>query len=246
MPRPSNGSSMTSSTCHGSSQGRCGLTFGRSISQAVIQAAIDAVRPAADPRRYGWSVCWTPAPSGMTGDPGRLQQIVWNLLINAVKFTPKRGRVEVRLQQTNSHVEIIVSDSGQGISQEQLPRLFERFHQTDNASTRSHAGLGLGLALVRHLVELHGGKVAAQSPGEGQGATFTVELPVATAYREQEREARVHPAAPSGSPSALLGRHFVDSGCWSWTMIETALTSCTPSWSVQALKPGDAPRRRRA
>jgi hypothetical protein len=116
-------------------------------------------------------------------------------LISAVKFTPKRGLVQVHLQRASSHVEIVVSDTGQGISEEQLPYLFERFHQADSTSTRSHTGLGLGLALVRHLVELYGGKVTAQSPGEGQGATFTVELPVAIVHREQEREARVHPTA---------------------------------------------------
>jgi PAS domain S-box-containing protein len=163
--------------------------------QAVIQAAIDAVRPAVDAKEIRLQCVLDPRAVGMTGDPDRLQQVVWNLLINAVKFTPKRGRVQVHLQRTNSHVEIVVSDTGQGISEEQLPHLFERFHQAGSISTRSHAGLGLGLALVRHLVELHGGKVTAQSPGEGQGATFTVELPVAIAHREQEREARVHPAA---------------------------------------------------
>jgi CheY-like chemotaxis protein len=153
------------------------------------------VRPAADSKEIGLQCVLDPRAVGITGDPDRLQQVVWNLLINGVKFTPKRGRVQVHLQRTNSHVEIVVSDTGQGIGKEQLPHLFERFHQTDSTSTRSHSGLGLGLALVRHLVELHGGKVTAESPGEGQGATFTVELPVAIAHREQEREARVHPTA---------------------------------------------------
>lgn len=169
--------------------------------QVVIQAAIDAVRPAADAKEIRLECVLDPRATGVMGDPGRLQQIVWNLLINAVKFTPKRGRVEVRLQQTDSHVEIIVNDSGQGVSREQLPRLFERFYQTDNASTRSYAGLGLGLALVRHLVELHGGKVGAQSPGVGQGATFTVELPVVTTYREQQNEALGHSAAQAAPMS---------------------------------------------
>ena len=163
--------------------------------EAVIRAAIDAVRPAADSKEIRLQCVLDPRAVGITGDPDRLQQVVWNLLINAVKFTPKRGRVQVHLQRTNSHVEIDVSDTGQGISEEQLPHLFERFHQADSTSTRSHTGLGLGLALVRHLVELHGGKVTAQSPGEGQGATFTVELPVAIVRREQEREARAHPTA---------------------------------------------------
>jgi PAS domain S-box-containing protein len=163
--------------------------------EAVIRAAIDAVRPAADSKEIRLQSVLDPRAVGITGDPDRLQQVVWNLLINAVKFTPKRGRVQVHLQRTSSNVEIVVSDTGQGMSEEQLPHLFERFHQVDSTSTRSHTGLGLGLALVRHLVELHGGKVTAQSPGEGQGATFTVELPVAIVHREQEREARVHPTA---------------------------------------------------
>jgi len=163
--------------------------------EAVIRAAIDAVRPAADLKEIRLQCVLDPRAVGITGDPGRLQQVVWNLLINAVKFTPKRGRVQVHLQRANSHVEVVVSDTGQGISEEQLPHLFERFHQADSTSTRSHTGLGLGLALVRHLVELHGGKVTAESPGAGQGATFTVELPVATVHREQDGEARVHPTA---------------------------------------------------
>jgi PAS domain S-box-containing protein len=169
--------------------------------EAVIRAAIDAVRPAADSKEIRLQCVLDPRAVGITGDPDRLQQVVWNLLINAVKFTPRCGRVQVRLQRTNSHIEIVVSDTGQGISEDQLPHLFKRFHQADSTSTRSHTGLGLGLALVRHLVELHGGQVTAHSPGEGQGATFTVELPVAIAHREKEREARVHPTARA----ALLG-----------------------------------------
>jgi len=162
---------------------------------AVIRAAIDAVRPAADSKDIQLQCMLDPRAVGITGDPARLQQVVWNLLINAVKFTPKHGRVQVNLQRTNSHIEIVVSDTGQGISEEQLPHLFERFHQADSTSTRSHTGLGLGLALARHLVELHGGKVTAQSPGAGQGATFTVALPVAIVHREPAREAGVHPTA---------------------------------------------------
>jgi PAS domain S-box-containing protein len=170
--------------------------------EAVIRAAIDAVRPAADSKEIRLQCVLDPRAVGITGDPDRLQQVVWNLLINAVKFTPKCGRVQVHLQRTNSHIEIVVSDTGQGISEDQLPHLFKRFHQADSTSTRSHTGLGLGLALVRHLVELHGGQVTAHSPGEGQGATFTVELPVAIALREKEREARVHPTARAALLSA--------------------------------------------
>jgi PAS domain S-box-containing protein len=170
--------------------------------EAVIRAAIDSVRPAADSKEIRLQCVLDPRAVAVTGDPDRLQQVVWNLLINAVKFTPKRGRVQVRLQRANSHVEIVVSDTGQGIGAEQLYHLFERFYQADSTSTRSHTGLGLGLALVRHLVELHGGRVRADSPGEGQGATFTVELPVAIVHREQEGEARVHPTARAALPGA--------------------------------------------
>ena len=146
--------------------------------EPVILAAIDAVRPAAESKEIRLEHVLDPRAVGITGDPDRLQQVVWNLLINAVKFTPKRGRVQVVLQRMNSHIEIVVRDTGQGISAELLPHLFERFYQAGNPSTRPHTGLGLGLALVRNLVELHGGKVTVQSPGEGHGATFTVELPV--------------------------------------------------------------------
>src|SRR5262245_4194782 len=160
--------------------------------EPVILAAIDAVRPAAESKEIRLEHVLDPRAVGITGDPDRLQQVVWNLLINAVKFTPKRGRVQVVLQRVDSHVEIIVSDTGQGITAELLPHLFERFYQAGSPSTRPHSGLGLGLSLVRHLVELHGGKATAQSPGKGQGATFTVELPVAIAHHKKASEASAH------------------------------------------------------
>jgi PAS domain S-box-containing protein len=145
---------------------------------AVIQSAIDTVRPAADAKniRLGWH---SELPQQRySGDPDRLQQIVWNLLSNAIKFTPKDGHVEIVTNQINSHIEIGVTDSGQGIHRDFLPHVFDRFRQADGTSTRRHGGLGLGLAIVRHLVELHGGTVEVDSPGEGLGATFTVRLPV--------------------------------------------------------------------
>jgi PAS domain S-box-containing protein len=145
---------------------------------AVVHAAMDTVRPAADAKeiRIEWK-------SGLpnkrySGDADRLQQIVWNLLSNAIKFTPKGGRVEVRTEQIDSHVEIRVTDTGQGIPNDFLAHVFDRFRQADGTSTRRHGGLGLGLAIVRHLVELHGGTVHVESPGEGQGSTFIVRLPV--------------------------------------------------------------------
>jgi CheY-like chemotaxis protein/anti-sigma regulatory factor (Ser/Thr protein kinase) len=135
------------------------------------------------------------------GDPARLQQVVWNLLTNAIKFTPRGGRVQVRLERVNSQVEIAVTDTGAGIDPEFLPHVFERFRQADQKSTRKHGGLGLGLAIVRHLMELHGGTVRADSEGKGTGATFTVTLPVAAVHRTDDAEERVHPAARGMQPS---------------------------------------------
>ena len=118
------------------------------------------------------------------GDARRLQQVVWNLLSNAVKFTPPRGRVEISCARRGPGVLIAVRDTGQGIAPEFLPRLFDRFTQADSTTTRAHGGLGLGLAIVRHLVEMHGGTVRAESRGEGQGATFTVTLPLVAGASE--------------------------------------------------------------
>lgn len=146
----------------------------------VIEAAIDTVRPAADAKQIQLQTVLDPMAGAVSGDSGRLQQVVWNLLINAVKFTPKGGRVEIRLARINSHVEITVIDTGCGIGDEFLPYIFERFRQGDNSITRPYGGLGLGLAIVRQLVELHGGTVHVTSPGVGLGATFVVKLPLMT------------------------------------------------------------------
>jgi CheY-like chemotaxis protein len=139
--------------------------------------------------------------TSVAGDPVRLQQIVWNLLSNAIKFTPRGGRVQVRLERINSHVEIAVGDTGVGIRPEFLPHLFERFRQADQTTTRRHGGLGLGLAIVRHLVELHGGSVEAESQGVGRGATFVVKLPLVPVYQKEGLEERVHPAAKDTLPT---------------------------------------------
>ncbi len=145
---------------------------------SIIEAAIETVRPAAMARAIQISRGFDPEANLISGDPERLQQVVWNLLSNAVKFTPQSGHVEIRLERLGSHVRVIVSDSGQGISPDFLPHVFDRFRQADQTAARSHTGLGLGLAVVRHLVELHGGTVRARSEGEQKGATFTVELPI--------------------------------------------------------------------
>jgi len=152
---------------------------------SVIQLAVDAVRPAADAKGVRLQTLLDPNAGPVSGDPNRLQQVVWNLLSNGVKFTPKGGRVQIRLERINSHVQIAVSDTGQGISSEFLPFVFERFRQADSSLSRKHGGLGLGLAIVRHLVELHGGTVEAMSEGEGQGSTFFVKLPVIIVYGRQ-------------------------------------------------------------
>lgn len=170
----------------------------------VIESSIDAVLPAAAAKGIRVQRVLDSGASLVSGDPARLQQVIWNLLSNAIKFTAKEGRVQVKLQRINSHVEIVVSDNGQGISRDVLPFIFERFRQADSSMSRAHGGLGLGLAIVRHLVEMHGGTVAVESPGEDQGATFTVRLPLIVVRSFNAAEAhqaeRVHPTASGGSP----------------------------------------------
>lgn len=167
---------------------------------SVIEAAIDSIRPAAEAKDIRVQSLLDPAAGPISGDPDRLQQVFWNLLSNAVKFTPKGGRVQIRLERINSHVEVTVSDTGQGISPEFLPYVFERLQQADSTTTRAHGGLGLGLAIVRHLVELHGGYVRAASAGEGKGATFMVNLPITIFRPEPTDIKRVHPVAGDTVP----------------------------------------------
>jgi signal transduction histidine kinase/CheY-like chemotaxis protein len=143
----------------------------------VIEAAVDTVRPAAQAREIAIEVAVPARACPVSGDAGRLQQIAWNLLANAIKFTPPGGRVQVTLEALPDAVQLAVTDDGQGIPSEFLPHLFERFRQLDSSTTRAHGGLGLGLAIVRHLVEAHGGTVAGDSPGPGKGSTFRVRLP---------------------------------------------------------------------
>ncbi|MEG3911695.1 ATP-binding protein [Microcoleus sp. w1-18aA5] len=144
----------------------------------VIESAIESVQLAAEAKSIRLQSVLDSEAGPLLGDADRLQQVVWNLLSNALKFTPKDGRVQISLQRVNSHVEITVSDTGAGISSDFLPFVFDRFSQHDSTTTRSYGGLGLGLAIVRQLVELHGGTVTVVSPGIGQGTTFTVKLPV--------------------------------------------------------------------
>jgi len=147
----------------------------------VVENAINVVRPTADAKGIRIETYFDSKPAVISGDANRLQQVVWNLLSNAVKFTDSGGRVCVKVSQVGATVEIKVSDTGRGISKEFLPYAFERFSQADSTTTRQHGGLGLGLAIARHLVEIHGGMIAADSAGDGQGATFTIKLPLVEA-----------------------------------------------------------------
>jgi PAS domain S-box-containing protein len=166
----------------------------------VVEEAVESVRPAADAKAVRLQLVLDPRAGPVSGDPDRLQQVIWNLLSNAVKFTHKGGRVQVRLERINSHVELTVSDTGQGIETEFLPFVFDRFRQADMTKRRAHGGLGLGLAIARHLVELHGGAVSAASGGPGRGATFTVTLPLLVVRAEAGAAERRHPTAVESLP----------------------------------------------
>ena len=157
-----------------------------------IEAALETVRPAAEAKGITLSKLLDPAAGPVMGDPNRLQQIVWNLLSNAIKFTGKDGRVQVLLERVSSHVEITVADTGIGIKPEFLPHVFDRFRQADSSATRTAKGLGLGLSIVKHLVELHGGSVHVTSPGEGHGATFSLQIPLTVVHRKAGAR-RTHP-----------------------------------------------------
>jgi PAS domain S-box-containing protein len=157
--------------------------------QHVIEAAVESVHLAAQAKRIELVLHFEPEVPLVVGDPGRLQQVFWNLLSNALKFTPEEGRIEVRLRQTDSHVEASVTDSGDGIPSDFLPHVFDRFSQADSSVTRKHGGLGLGLAIVRHLVELHGGTIRAESAGAGRGATFSLQLPAMAAAERAAKPA---------------------------------------------------------
>ncbi len=148
---------------------------------AVIEAAIDAVRPAAELKAIRFETDLASAACLVPGDPNRLQQIFWNLFSNAVKFTPQEGLVRVDVKRNSPWVQVAVKDSGIGIRPEFLPFIFDRFRQADGSTTRTHGGLGLGLATVKHLVQLHRGGVEVESPGKDQGAIFTVRFPLASA-----------------------------------------------------------------
>ena len=177
---------------------------------SVIMTALDVVRPSAEAKGITLASNLDPLAGQITGDPDRLRQVTWNLLSNAIKFTPMGGRVEITLQRDDPHVQIIVRDTGKGIEPEFLPHIFERFRQSDMASTRRAGGLGLGLALVKHLVELHGGTVEAASTGVGQGSVFTIRLPLRAVYtvqlpeRQQQAPARFAGTEPLAGVRTLI------------------------------------------
>jgi PAS domain S-box-containing protein len=169
----------------------------------VVQASIDAVAPGADARGIRLETVLDPLPHPISGDPDRLQQVLWNLLSNAVKFTNRGGRVQVRLARVDSHVEVVVSDTGVGIAPEFLPHLFERFRQADASTTRERGGLGLGLAIARQLVEMHGGTIDVASGGRDLGSTFRVKLPVMIVHSVRDEGPRVHPRSDRRKPDPV-------------------------------------------
>jgi PAS domain S-box-containing protein len=177
--------------------GKLRLDIQRVDLAPIVQSALETVRPAADVKGVHLVTIVDPRTPAVSGDPERLQQILWNVLSNAVKFTGRGGKVQVRLEQVNSHIEITVSDTGAGISPEFLPHVFDRFRQADGGMDRASGGLGLGLAITRHLVELQGGRIFASSEGIGNGSTFRIELPCRIADAAAAVETREHPRSPT-------------------------------------------------
>jgi PAS domain S-box-containing protein len=167
----------------------------------MIEAVIDGVRPAADARNIDLQTALDPLISPVSGDPDRIQQIIWNLLSNAIKFTPEGGRVAVRLERIHNHIEITISDTGQGIDLELLLHVFDRFRQADSSITRRHGGLGLGLSIVRQLVEMHGGTVTAESSGAGEGTVFKVIFPLISVDHEPSDVEKTRPMIAASTPT---------------------------------------------
>jgi CheY-like chemotaxis protein/two-component sensor histidine kinase len=168
----------------------------------LVEAAVETVTPAANAKGIRLQAVLDSAAGPISGDPGRLQQVVWNLLSNAIKFTPRDGTVRIILERVSSHIEIRVADTGIGIKPEFIPYLFERFRQGDASTTRKYGGLGLGLSIVKSLVELHGGTVSVASQGEGTGTTVTVALPLTSVHPRPGDAERAHPATPRPAVSS--------------------------------------------
>jgi PAS domain S-box-containing protein len=205
----------------------------------ILEAALGAVLPAANAKDIRIHKVFDSLVGPVAGDAARLQQVVWNLLSNAVKFTPKGGKVQILLERANSHVEVSVIDTGICIKPEFLPQVFDRFRQADGSTTRRHAGLGLGLAIVKQLVEMHGGTIRAKSPGEGQGATFTVTLPITVVHDEQPVPPRVGASESAASDNvchdrALAGLKvlIVDDESDARQLLRRALADCQAQVAV--------------
>jgi PAS domain S-box-containing protein len=213
--------------------GKLRLEFVACELHSVIEAAAESIRPTAEAKGVRLQVLLEPHVGPVFGDRERLQQVVWNLLSNGVKFTSKGGLVQVTLQRINSHVEIVVKDTGIGINPDFLPHVFDRFRQADGSTTRNYGGLGLGLAIVRHLVELHGGTAWAESPGEKQGSSFTVRLPAMTNGEQPLPEELKQPAiavteSRDRQPSSLTGLRVlvVDDEIDARTLLSAMLERC--------------------
>ncbi|MEW5850627.1 MAG: ATP-binding protein [Myxococcota bacterium] len=210
--------------------GKVRLRLGPVMLRDVVAASVDVVRPAAAAKNITLKVDYAEQAGPVVGDADRLQQVVWNILANAIKFTPEGGTVEVSLGFQGRHGVIRVTDNGIGISPDFLPHVFERFRQAEGSTTRSHGGLGLGLAIVRYLAELHGGTVTAASEGLGKGSVFTITLPLRVAAldlaAESERTQREGPPLPSEVPSlAGLRVLVVDDEADARDMVAFALRS---------------------
>jgi signal transduction histidine kinase/ActR/RegA family two-component response regulator len=171
----------------------------------VVENAVATVLPAADAKGVRIQSVVDPRVGPVSGDPERLQQVIWNLLANAVKFTPRGGIVQTRVARVHSHIEVVVSDTGAGIRPEFLPYVFERFRQADGGLTRKTGGLGLGLAIARHIVEMHGGTIEVHSAGEGQGATFCIKLPLMIVHQRERSVEPEHPQTATQDPLKVLG-----------------------------------------
>ena len=193
--------------------------------QLVVRDAIATVQPAADAKGIRIQTMVDSSVGSVAGDAGPLQQVVWNLLSNAVKVTPKIGRIQVRLERVNSHVEVVVSDTGTGIRPDVLPHIFERFRQGDGSATRKTGGLGLGLSIVRHIVEMHGGTVDASSDGDGLGATFRVKLPLMIVHPSKTADLRQHPTSDRLEALARLA-DLRGVRVLAWTMTSTPCPYC--------------------
>lgn len=211
--------------------GKVRLDVQQVLPFAFVEAAIDTVRPAAEAKGIRIEKLLDPGAGPISGDPNRLQQVVWNLLSNAIKFTPRGGKVQVLLSRVESQIEIVVADTGAGISPEFIPLVFERFRQADASLTRRHGGLGIGLSIVKQLVELHGGTVRVESAGEGQGTTFTVRLPMSAVHRALFEDQRSQPKTVTVTPFTVMDLTnvkvlVIDDQADARALIKRVLTEC--------------------